>query len=264
MRHIVPLTRYQRHALVEGPKVFANSIPKSGTHLLRHVLSLLPGVVAKWTFHYSEDICDCRKQLSRGKHGQVISAHMYWNRGLSGFLAKFGYKPLLMIRDLRDVCVSSAHYCATNKQHRLYGYFNSLDSWSEQLSAVIAGIDGNKLPDGVKSKSIAEHVEGYMPWLYDPRCLTIRFEDLVGPRGGGDAARQHTAINAIAAHLALNLVDKQIDDIASQSFISTTKTFRKGKIGSWRQEFTDENIELFKQVAGRRLIDMGYEQGNDW
>ena len=52
MRHIVPLNRYERRALVEGPKVFANSIPKSGTHLARHVLSLIPGMVARWTFHY--------------------------------------------------------------------------------------------------------------------------------------------------------------------------------------------------------------------
>ena len=76
--------------------------------------------------------------------------------------------------------------------------------------------------------------------------------------------RQIIAIKEIVEHLALNLVDRKIEDIASQSFSITTKTFRKGKRGSWRQEFSDENIELFKQVAGRQLIDLGYEQGNDW
>ena len=40
MRHIIPLNNREKLALVSGPKIFANSLPKSGTHLLRHILSM--------------------------------------------------------------------------------------------------------------------------------------------------------------------------------------------------------------------------------
>ena len=261
MRHIIPLNSNERRAIIDGPKILANSIPKSGTHLLRHILSMMPGIVDRWTYHYSEDICDYKKQLSHGQNGQIISAHLYWSKALSDFL---DHKEILMIRDLRDVCVSSAHYCAKDKRHRLYNYFNSLGNWSEQLSAAIKGIDASKLADRVRSKSIAEHVEGYVPWVHDRRCLVIKFEDLVGAKGGGGAENQINAIRGIASHIGLDLSDDKVNEIAVNSFTNKTKTFRKGQIGGWRDEFSDENIELFKQVAGKQLIDLGYEINNNW
>lgn len=264
MRHIIPLNGNERRAMIEGPRIFANSIPKSGTHLLRHILSMMPGIIDRWTYHYAEEICDYKKQLSRGKHGQIISAHMYWNNALSEFLDQAGYKKFLMVRDLRDVCVSSAHYCAKDKRHRLYDYFNSLGSWPEQLSAAIQGIDANKLADGVRSKSIAEHIDGYVPWVHDKRCLVIKFEDLVGAKGGGDLENQMNTIRRISTHIGLNLGDDKIREIAVNSFTNKTKTFRKGQIGGWRDEFSGENIELFKQVAGNQLIELGYEKDNNW
>lgn len=264
MRHIIPLNGSERRAIRDGPKIFANSIPKSGTHLLRHILSMMPSIVDRWTYHYVEEICDYKKQLIKGRNGQIISAHMYWNHALSDFLEQVGYKKILMVRDLRDICVSSAHYCAKDKRHRLYKYFKGLDNWPEQLSATIKGIDASKLADGVRSKSIAEHVEGYMPWLNDRSCLVIKFEDLVGAKGGGDAANQIKAIRRIAAHIGLALRDDKINEIAVNSFTNKTKTFRKGQIGGWRVEFTDENIELFKRVAGEQLTRLGYETNNSW
>jgi len=264
MRHIVPLNSNERRAIVDGPKILANSIPKSGTHLLRHILSMMPGIIDRWTYHYAENICDYKKQLSHGKNGQIISAHMYWSNALSDFLDQAGYEKFLMVRDLRDVCVSSAHYCAKDKRHRLYDYFNSLGSWPEQLSAVIKGIDASQLADGIRSKSIAEHVEGYMPWVHDRSCLVIKFEDLVGAKGGGEAENQMNAIRGIATHIGLDLCKDKIREIAENSFTNKTKTFRKGQIGGWRDEFSDENLALFKHVAGSQLIELGYERDNVW
>ncbi len=41
-------------------------------------------------------------------------------------------------------------------------------------------------------------------------------------------------------------------------------TFRKGKIGGWRESFTDEHKHLFKEIAGDLLIRLGYEADFDW
>ncbi len=40
-------------------------------------------------------------------------------------------------------------------------------------------------------------------------------------------------------------------------------TFRKGKIGSWREEFDDEIKVAFKRSAGEFLTSLGYELNND-
>lgn len=264
MRHIIPLNQRERNAIENGPKIFANSLPKSGTHLLRHILSMTPDVIDRWTYHYDSTICDYQKQLSKGRNGQIISAHMYWTKPLSSFLEHAGYKKFLMVRDIRDVCVSSAHYCAKDKRHRLHNYFNSLHGWHEQLSAVIKGIDARDLHDGVSSKSIAEHVTGYIPWSRDKNCLVVKFEDLVGEKGGGNSNDQENTIHRICSHIGLTLLDDEIRDIAMNSFTSKTKTFRKGQIGGWRDEFSGENIDLFKRVAGDQLIALGYEKDYDW
>jgi hypothetical protein len=41
-------------------------------------------------------------------------------------------------------------------------------------------------------------------------------------------------------------------------------TFRTGKVGSWRSQFSPENKALFKEIAGDLLVRLGYEQDNNW
>lgn len=41
-------------------------------------------------------------------------------------------------------------------------------------------------------------------------------------------------------------------------------TFRLGKSGSWRKEFTETNKRNFKEATGNFLIELGYEENNDW
>ena len=40
--------------------------------------------------------------------------------------------------------------------------------------------------------------------------------------------------------------------------------FRSGKIGGWKNEFTENNISKFKKLAGNSLVKLGYEKNNDW
>ena len=40
--------------------------------------------------------------------------------------------------------------------------------------------------------------------------------------------------------------------------------FRKGKIGDWKNYFTDETREWFKEVGGEELIRQEYEANSDW
>jgi sulfotransferase 6B1 len=41
-------------------------------------------------------------------------------------------------------------------------------------------------------------------------------------------------------------------------------TFRKGRSGEWRNYFKEEHKQQFKQVTGDLLVQMGYEQDDNW
>ncbi|WP_446348093.1 sulfotransferase domain-containing protein [Coleofasciculus sp. F4-SAH-05] len=52
--------------------------------------------------------------------------------------------------------------------------------------------------------------------------------------------------------------------MAKNVFYKKSRTFRKGTIGDWRNHFTNEHKQAFKDVCGDILIKMGYADGYDW
>ena len=40
--------------------------------------------------------------------------------------------------------------------------------------------------------------------------------------------------------------------------------FRKGVAGDWRDVFTERDREIYKGLAGERLVEFGYEKSYDW
>lgn len=89
------------------------------------------------------------------------------------------------MRDPRDIAISNYVYITyIDSSHRLHKYFKTLNSDSERLMASIQGVEGKDLLDNISSLSLADHVNGYLPWIDKPDCLVVRFEDLVGVRRG--------------------------------------------------------------------------------
>lgn len=39
---------------------------------------------------------------------------------------------------------------------------------------------------------------------------------------------------------------------------------RKGAVGDWRSAFSDESCSIFAELAGRSLVELGYERSADW
>jgi len=55
----------------------------------------------------------------------------------------------------------------------------------------------------------------------------------------------------------LDILERSIDPKRSP-------TFRGGRVGDWRNHFTDEHKTLFKSLAGDTLIRLGYETSHNW
>jgi len=172
----------------------------------------------------------------------------------------------LMVRDPRDVVVSNAFYIARKKpSHRLHHYFShQLDSDEERIQASIVGVSREELGEQQESKSMGGHIRDFMPWLEADACMLVRFEDLIGEGGGGSVERQRECVRQVGNHIGLSLDEVEVERIAANTFSQDSRTFRKGKIGDWKNHFTNQHVEAVKEELGGIMIRLGYETDMDW
>jgi hypothetical protein len=253
----------------------ANGIPKAGTHLLASVLDGLPQMRFSGHHHglreyrctefrtwaYGNDDIDfprLRKDLALVRDGQYLTAHFPYATGLEDLLETMGYHHILIIRDPRDIVVSDALYIASTPKHRNHQRFKDFRSVEDAMLAVIDGLEPTESDAGLES--IGERLRNYVGWLGRPTVLVCRFEDIVGRNGQGSAERQRDAISDLALRVRRPVTEAQLDAICRQAWNPGSSTFQRGTAGRWRGMFTQAHVDAFDRVAGRELIEYGYER----
>lgn len=270
------------------PRVFCNSLPKAGTHLLLRCVTLMPGLVwedvglrGAWLGEQyqiesvpgTDSILvglarpawvradDLARVLRRLGPGEVTGGHMPYSASFADLLRREGIRSLLILRDPRDVVVSLMYHLRARPRKRPGGYLASaLRSDEEGLRVCIegtAGVSGRAFP------GIAQRLGVFLPWLAVPEVYATRFEKLIGPQGSGGEEDQEIEIRNIAQHLGLSLTSEQVRKVASGLF-GRGLTFRRGQIASWKDHFQEEHKAAFKRLAGQHLIEMGYERDLNW
>jgi len=240
--------------LGESPNVFIATIPKSGTHLLFKTLGLITGQTLDFFSH---------KSPSREFFGKHICEMSYWAHFFNphwadAYLADERWRTIVLFRDPRDTIVSQIrwildadHTWGHSLNQEGFEHFVSL-SHDERIAFLIHAPWGESL-----------FVKEVLKYRERPRVFSLRFEDLVGPLGGGDLTLQKNSVKELGAFIGYELNDATVETISSQLF-GGTSTFREGKIGSWKSCFSEENKKLFKEYMGDALIKLGYETGCDW
>lgn len=271
-RRLLQMLRYRIVSFQGMPVLFANSFPKSGTHLLTQVLhgfthlgpvvdSGLPACVT-----FAGDSGEQRSldtilaDLDRLLPGDIAYGHLHARPELRARLCQEGMASYFILRDPRDVVVSHVHYITMMEPgHVHHRYFTQeLHSFEERLRTSILGVPGNHSP----FPDIRQRFLPYLEWLKCPDMLSLRYEDFITDREQVlgqvlDHAIQRGFPTRIARPEAINRLSNSIDPQRSP-------TFRKGKIGGWRDHFTPSTVELFKSVTGDLLVQLGYENGPDW
>jgi sulfotransferase 6B1 len=276
----VPAYRaYARYLRIgSGPRVLANGVPKGGTHLLTSLLDAFSGLAFSGyqdtlttfrltpfaTAAYEDEDVDweaLRTHLRKIPGGQYSAAHFPFVQSLQDLLDELGIRHIVIIRDPRDIAVSDASYIRRTRRHLHHGRVSSL-SEADALSFVISGVRND---DGtVGLGSISDRMANYARWIGQPGVYVCRFEDLVGPTGGGDGHRQAQTIREIAEHIGRPLSDADVGLVAARVWNPESHTFRGGRIGGWRDSFADSHRSLFKETAGDWLVRLNYEGGYDW
>jgi len=235
------------------------SIPKCGTYLLKKCIDLL-GVLPNMRFNA---VGASIKPALFGRGMQKLYGHIRFKEEYLPFLT--GNTAIFLIyRDPRDQVVSGAYHILKHSYNHLHVFAHSI-SFDDLLSFLIEGGQGwhNTTREAIHRENVSDYYQLFLPWLSAPHVCGVRFEDLIGLHGGGDAGRQYETIKNIADHVGMNVSQGRIDLVVKNLF-GGTETFRKGLIGDWKNHFKEHHKQAFKKVAGQLLIDLGYEKDFDW
>ena len=126
----------------------------------------------------------------------------------------------------------------------------------------MVSIRGGEL-GGRKLQSLDERYRQFLKWERDGGAVLVKFEDLVGTKGGGSAEAQRLAVERVARHLGVE-VEQRTMEVVEEELFGVGRTFRKGQIGGWREEFSEEHERAVKGGLGSLLVELGYEAGSNW
>ena len=280
-RDFVFRSKYWKEKLLHrGDKnlIMCNSYPKSGTHLLYQILYSIPDY-QKWEDIISvQALCGIMNTADhiRWKVGSVpdnsiFRSHlMYSPETLEILRSQGNCKQFFIYRDLRDVAVSHARWITKERRIFLHEIYLNKESFDEQLMSSIRGVPvGSPLGSNVSQPDIGQDFARWKGWIDDPDTLAVKFEDLVGERGGSSEETRLLLIEKILDRLEVSLSQQQIrSKFASRRMnpeeSHTFKKGGKGQRGGWKDAFNDEHKDAFKQVAGKLLIELGYEKDLNW
>lgn len=229
------------------PRVFGNSIPKAGTHLLCQIF-LNMGFKNKNASvggpNCSMSLEEIEQKMKLLEKEEILYGHRHFEEELNNILSKNKISHVLIVRDPRDVVVSLAFYLPKRPEQKDFPDIQNL-SQHERLMACIKGID-----DTIDLPSIAKRYKDYIPWLNDDNCLVIKFEDLIGSHGGGDDKKQLETLRRITEHVGISFGERELKEIASKTFNERSATFRKGQIGDWANWLDDDMLDILKKDRG--------------
>jgi hypothetical protein len=184
-----------------------------------------------------------------------------------------------IVRDGRDVAVSAMHHWWRLAKDRAGGFFELTPEELEIRDAYLKDREGflasgrsifteerlGQLARRWSYRVGKAHRDGTA--LYGERYLEVRYEDLLrdpltnlrrvlellrARRGDPIIERCIRAGNFERAS------NRQRGEEDAGSF------FRKGVAGDWRGVFTERDQEIYRELAGERLIEMGYETSDNW
>ncbi len=189
-----------------------------------------------------------------------------------------GIRVVHIIRDGRDVVVSSAHH-RWNNAADVGGHRNltpdqvaTREAYRSDPSAFVAGGESIFADGHVAeiARSWASSVGGtvekaallgdnyhevrYEELLANPVDETRRLLGFLGADAGEEAARR--CVEAASF--------EQLSGGRAQGEEDSSSFYRKGVAGDWKNNFTEEDKEVFKREAGETLIRLGYEKDLDW
>lgn len=242
---IAPITQHY----YRNKPLFLISIPKSGTHLLYELAETLGyqcGIVCPDTpspgFWYCVEYSNSHTS-AKDFFIDTVRRSPIGNRDHPLFKSP----ALFMYRNPLDILVSEANYYHKDGNTSFYGYLSN-KSFQERLLTLI--------DDPWLLGSIRDRVSNYIPWLEFGNVIPVSFEEMIGPKGGGDIQNLIQLIWSIQLKLHIPGIPSQF---GNKIFKEDSPTFHKGQIGRYLYDFTDIAFEKFYSLPQDFMKKLGYD-----
>jgi hypothetical protein len=137
-----------------------------------------------------------------------------------------------------------------------YGNFYEADLFSTILSSKPTWEE--KIDYALRDPSFLGHDQFQKAiWLLNhPKVCTVRYEDLVGPQGGGSRQAQVDAVDRVLRHIGS---DRDAEAVAGRVYNPQSWSFFQGRSGGWQERFSTRNLDRFREQYGDLLEQYGYE-----
>ncbi len=192
-------------------------------------------------------------------YGQYIQGHIPFHSALTPIITGLNYRHLVIIRDPRAVVASLIPFILNAQSsgmgtHFLYDDFKSM-STTQQLYFILEG--GHATKANVEITGFIDVYRSILAWRNEPNCLLVRFEDLIGEQGGGNIDKQENVVKELAAYLNIDF-DNNISSKLNQIYNPSARTFRIGKIDSWKNSMDAESVEYLIEYCAELYNEIGY------
>lgn len=182
--------------------------------------------------------------VSPDNRRQVTSMHLPFNSTSERVLVRLGAGMICALRHPGGVALSQAHFIATTSSHPLHSVFRTADL-DQQIWMALDGVTTRRFdlaPIEVRYRRLMDWFNSQVP------VVQIRFEDLVGPKGGGSAEASVACGQRLASFLGLEVDVEQVERSMAGLFGGTT-TFRSGDINEWRHSLSKRQLARALAVA---------------
>ena len=272
-----PVTEETAASVERRPRIYLSGFPKSGLHLalaMAHTITDGPAVNPSWTGCFTHNswstnwapVVNVMAGLRNLRDGTYLKGHMGYLPVYEQYLYWHGVAMAFIYRDPRDVLISQSYHVTSTDQEKffhpnkeIYAAMNH----EQRLMACLCGVE--------EFSGLFDRWELYAPWLSVPWVFKLRFEDMIERRE--ETARAF--VQYVWDRTVWGLDEPyQPDDVYKDAMVQGIcrnmeikpegGTYRKGRVGDWREEFTPKVKAEFKERAGDWLIRLGYEKDNDW
>lgn len=252
--------------------ILANSFPKSGTHLLTQILESFPGITnysyfitnatsVRFRERSEEEILN---RIMRIVPGEMATGHVKYRSKVIELLEKQQCATYFIYRDPRDIVLSEVYYLTyMNSWHRLHAYFaRHLKNDEERIKTAILGIQDSDSSLSAMYPNIVERFKPFHGWILDKRVFAVKFEDLI-TQNRDKLVMQMMLFFAKQTGIQIDVEQSVLHSLDNINPLRS-HTFREGRAGRWRDRFSREHVELFKETAGELLIQLGFEDDLNW
>lgn len=167
---------------------------------------------------------------------------------------------IIMVRDFRDMCVSLAFH-----RQRATGTWETAFASEDKK-----GLDNQFLEKALTNYEKHQDFKKYKDYsIQRPnQVIIVKFEDL--------KSDPYDTLKKVLFFLGVDVSQSCIKTCIERNTFEKlsggrnpgeedpNSFFRKGIVGDWRNYFSQENIEIFKKIAGRTLIAADYEKDDSW